>query len=189
MFILDTNVISELMRPQPDPAVFAWVAAQPRDTLFTTSVSEAEVFHGIGAMPEGRRRDGLAASAEALFVEEFAGRVLPFAGIAARRYGEIITGRLTVGKPISSFDALIADFDLHDAALDELAKIVRGADTGNPDLTPQSHGLLAVSLGLSALYRDDHEMLKHGMLIYDALYAWLKTARAEIHNADLFKKS
>ena len=88
-----------------------------------------------------------------------------------------------------SFDALIADFDLHDAALDELAKIVRGADTGNPDLTPQSHGLLAVSLGLSALYHHDHEMLKHGMLIYDALYAWLKTARAEIHNADLFKKS
>lgn len=108
MFILDTNVISELMRPQPDPAVFAWVAAQPRDSLFTTSVSEAEVFHGIGAMPEGRRRDGLSASAEALFDEEFAGRVLPFAGVAARRYGEIIAGRLTVGKPISSLDALIA---------------------------------------------------------------------------------
>ena len=108
MFILDTNVISELMRPQPDPAVFARVAAQPRDALFTTSVSEAEVFHGIGVMPEGRRRDGLAASAEALFAEEFAGRVLPFAGTAARRYGEIITGRLSVGKPISSFDALIA---------------------------------------------------------------------------------
>ncbi len=108
MFILDTNVISELMRPQPDPAVFAWVAAQPRDTLFTTSVSEAEVFHGIAALPEGRRRDALAESAEALFVEEFAGRVLPFAGVAARRYGEIITGRLTVGKPIGSFDALIA---------------------------------------------------------------------------------
>ena len=80
----------------------------PRDTLFTTSVSEAEVFHGIGTMPEGRRRDGLAASAEALFDEEFAGRVLPFAGIAARRYGEIIMGRHTVGKPISSFDALVA---------------------------------------------------------------------------------
>ena len=90
---------------------------------------------------------------------------------------------------LCSFDALIADFELYDAALDSLARIVRGADTGTPDLTPQSHGLLAVSLGLSALYQDDHEMLKHGMVIYDALYAWLKSARTEIHNADLFKKS
>ena len=90
---------------------------------------------------------------------------------------------------LCSFDALMADFELHDAALDDLARIVRGADTGMLDLTPQSHGLLAVSLGLSALYRNDHEMLKHGMVIYDALYAWLKSARAEIHNADLFKKS
>ena len=88
-----------------------------------------------------------------------------------------------------SFDALIADFALSDPALNELAKIVRGADTGAPELTPQSSGLLAVSLGLSALYADDHEMLAQGMIVYDALYAWLKSARAEIHNADLFKKS
>ncbi len=92
-----------------------------------------------------------------------------------------------------SFDALIADFKLNDPVLADLAVIVRGADVGNPagqpDLTPQSAGLLAVSLGLSELYRNDHEMLAHGMVIYDALYAWLKSARAEIHNADLFKKS
>ncbi len=90
---------------------------------------------------------------------------------------------------LCSFDALMADFEFHDAALDSLAKIVRGADTGKPDLTPQSHGLLAVSLGLSGLYQDDHEMLRHGMVVYDALYAWLKNARTEIHNADLFKKT
>ena len=89
---------------------------------------------------------------------------------------------------LCSFDALIADFDLHDVALAGLARIVRGADTGNLGLTPQSHGLLAVSLGLSALYQDDQEMLKYGMVIYDALYAWLKTAQSEIHNADMFKK-
>ncbi|HEX9390184.1 MAG TPA: chromate resistance protein ChrB domain-containing protein [Usitatibacteraceae bacterium] len=87
-----------------------------------------------------------------------------------------------------SFDALIADFALEDAALGDLASIVRGADTGMPELTPQSPGLLAVSLGLSALYADDHEMLTQGMIVYDALYAWLKSARAEIHNADLFKR-
>jgi rhodanese-related sulfurtransferase len=88
-----------------------------------------------------------------------------------------------------SFDALMADFKLNDPVLTDLAVIVRGADTGQPNLTPQSAGLLAMSLGLSELYRNDHDMLAHGMVMYDALYAWLKSARAEIHNADLFKKS
>jgi len=72
--------------------------------------------------------------------------------------------------------------------LTQLAIIVRGADTGKPSLTPPSAGLLAISLGLSELYRNDHDMLAHGMVMYDALYAWLKTAHAEIHNADLFTK-
>ena len=87
-----------------------------------------------------------------------------------------------------SFDAFIADFGINDPVLNDLAAIVRGADTGQPHLTPQSPGLLAVSLGLSALYPNDHEMLEHGMVVYDSLYAWLKRARAEIHNADLFAK-
>lgn len=86
-----------------------------------------------------------------------------------------------------SFDALIQDFDLHDDALDLLATIVRGADTGRPDLSPHSPGLLALSLGLSAMHADDHVMLEHGFAMYDALYAWAKTARGEVHNADLFK--
>lgn len=88
-----------------------------------------------------------------------------------------------------SFDALLADFDLRDGPLDALATIVRGADTGTVELTAQSPGLLAISLGLSRLYPDDHEMLGHGMTVYDALYAWLKGARDERHNADLFKKA
>jgi predicted nucleic acid-binding protein len=108
MIVLDTNVISELMRSQPDPIVVAWVTAQPRASLYTTGVNEAEVFYGIRAMPEGRRRSGLAAGAEALFAEEFAGRVLPFDGAAARRYAEIVVLRRQAGKPIEAFDALIA---------------------------------------------------------------------------------
>ena len=88
-----------------------------------------------------------------------------------------------------SFDAFIADFDLRDPALDALAAIVRGADTGRLDLTPQSAGLLAISLGLSVNYNDDHAMLEQGMIVYDALYAWLKAAGNEVHNADLFKKN
>ena len=87
-----------------------------------------------------------------------------------------------------SFDAFIRDFEINDPALNDLAAIVRGADTGKPELMPQSPGLLAVSLGLSALYPDDHEILEHGMVVYDALYAWLKRARAEVHNAALFAK-
>jgi len=90
---------------------------------------------------------------------------------------------------LCSFDAFIADFGLNDPCLDDLARIVRGADTGKPELTPQSPGLSAISLGLSVNFADDHAMLEQGMVIYDALYAWIKSARAEIHNADLFKQS
>jgi rhodanese-related sulfurtransferase len=85
-----------------------------------------------------------------------------------------------------SFDALIDDFGINDPALHELAVIVRAADTDSLALAPQAAGLLAVSLGLSALYDDDHDMLEHGMLVYDALYAWLRSARGEAHNAALF---
>lgn len=90
---------------------------------------------------------------------------------------------------LCSFDALIADFDLHDASLHALAKIVRGADTGQPELTAQSPGLLALSLGLSQLYPDDHTMLNFGLIAYDAYYAWLQSAQHEAHNADLFTKA
>lgn len=88
-----------------------------------------------------------------------------------------------------SFDALIADFGLRDDGLDALARIVRGADTGKPDLTPQSAGLLAISLGLSVTHSDDHAMLATGMLVYDALYAWLKGARADVQDANRIKNS
>jgi rhodanese-related sulfurtransferase len=73
-----------------------------------------------------------------------------------------------------SFDAIVKAFEIKDPALDHLAMIVRGADTSRPDLAPQCEGLLAISYGLSANYRDDHEMLKHGIVIYDALYTWCR---------------
>ena len=81
-----------------------------------------------------------------------------------------------------SFDAFIRKHELKDAALDQLATIVRGADTSRLDLTPQSAGLYAISLGLSQLYADDHEMLKHGLVMYDALYAWCRSCQGETHN-------
>ncbi len=82
---------------------------------------------------------------------------------------------------LCSFDAFLRKYALDEPGLHELALIVRGADTGRRDLAPQAPGLLALSLGLSALFEDDHEMLRHGMVMYDALYAWLTKARAETH--------
>jgi hypothetical protein len=83
--------------------------------------------------------------------------------------------------PLCSFDAILKKYGLSDPALDELAVIVRGADTAAPHLAPQAAGLLAVSLGLSYNFRDDHEQLQHGVVIYDALYSWAKYVRSETH--------
>jgi hypothetical protein len=82
---------------------------------------------------------------------------------------------------LCSFDAFLKKYRLEDSALADLALIVRGADTGRPELPPQAPGLLALSLGLSHVFADDHEMLRHGMVMYDALYAWCRSARGETH--------
>ena len=77
---------------------------------------------------------------------------------------------------LCSFDAFLKKYHLTDPALQKLAVVVRAADTGRPDLAPEAEGLLAVSRGLSQNFRDDHEMLMHGMVVYDALYAWCRGA-------------
>jgi rhodanese-related sulfurtransferase len=81
-----------------------------------------------------------------------------------------------------TFDTILRIYDIKDIALDRLALIVRGADTSRHDLAPQCGGLFAISLGLSANFPDDHEMLKHGMVMYDALYAWCRGLQSETHN-------
>jgi hypothetical protein len=89
-----------------------------------------------------------------------------------------------------SFDAFIKTYRLGaDPALTRLAAIVRGADTGELDLAPEAPGLLAMSLGLSRLYADDHEMLRHGMVMYDALYLWCRDGQDETHtwNPDAYR--
>ena len=88
---------------------------------------------------------------------------------------------LTHDGPLCSFDAFIRRYELKDPALDVLAPIVRGADTGAFELAPQAAGLLAISLGLSRMFADDHAMLERGFVLYDALYAWAREARAETH--------
>lgn len=108
MIILDSNVLSELMRPKPSPAVAAWVTKQPATELFTTSITEAEIFYGIELLAKGKRREGLLAAAEAVFTEDLAGRVFGFESDAARAFSRIAARRRALGRPISHADAQIA---------------------------------------------------------------------------------
>lgn len=108
MIVLDTNVVSELMRPTPDEAVRGWIAAQPASSLYITSITQAEILHGLALLASGKRRDALEGAAEAMFRDDFAGRILPFGSDAARPYAWIAADRRRAGKPISQFDAQIA---------------------------------------------------------------------------------
>lgn len=108
MIVLDTNVLSELMRPKPSPQVVAWVAQQAAADLFTTTITEAEIFYGIELLAKGKRHDALLAAAEGMFTEDFAGRVLAFESDAARHFARIVAHRRALGSPISHADAQIA---------------------------------------------------------------------------------
>ena len=118
MIILDTNVISELMRGTPAPAVVRWVNAKPAVNLYLTSITQAEILHGIQLLARGKRRDAIDAAATAMFEQDFAGRILPFGSDAAIAYAEIAATRRRAGRPISGFDAQIAAIArVHDADL------------------------------------------------------------------------
>lgn len=88
---------------------------------------------------------------------------------------------MTHDGELCSFDAFLKKYKLNDPALHQLAIIVRGADTSRLELAPQASGLMALSLGLSRVFADDHEMLRHGMVMYDALYAWCRDCQKETH--------
>ena len=108
MIILDTNVLSELMRASPSDNVVRWVGVQPPSELYITSITQAEVLHGIALLPAGRKRSAVQAAAEAMFSEDFDGRILSFDSAAARPYASIAAERRRAGRPISQFDAQIA---------------------------------------------------------------------------------
>lgn len=88
---------------------------------------------------------------------------------------------MTHDGELCSFDAFLKKYKLTDLALHQLAVIVRGADTSRLELAPQAPGLMALSFGLSSVFADDHEMLRHGMVMYDALYAWCRDCQKETH--------
>jgi len=108
MIVLDTKVVSELMRAPPDARVHQWFAQQRRSTLFTTSISRAEILYGIALVPAGRRKTALATAAERMFAGAFAERVLPFDSPAATHYAEVLIMRRRAGRPIDTLDAQIA---------------------------------------------------------------------------------
>jgi predicted nucleic acid-binding protein len=108
VIVLDTNVLSELMRPTPSAHVMSWVAAQSAASLYVTTVTQAEILYGTMLLPRGRRRDEIEAAATAMFETEFASRVLPFGVEAAVHYAHIAADRRRGGRPISQFDAQIA---------------------------------------------------------------------------------
>ncbi len=108
MIILDTNVLSELMRPEPSETVLSWVNDHPTSSLFLTTITQAEILYGLLIMPEGNRQDALLLYAMDMFEEEFFGRIMPFDNSAASYYAEIVASRRGEGRPISQMDAQIA---------------------------------------------------------------------------------
>lgn len=118
MILLDTNVLSELMRAKPDPKVLAWVDAQPASRLMICSITVAEILYGIARMPGGKRKQGLLDIASAMFDEDFAGNILPFDANAAVHYAEIAAESEARGRVVDMADAQIAAIGrLHDAVI------------------------------------------------------------------------
>ena len=107
MFVLDTNVISELMRPAPNSIVVDWVAGRAAANLFFSAVGEAELRYGLAIMPTGKRRDALVSEIDGMLSEDFAGRILPFDSEATRAYARIAADRRAVGRPISQADCQV----------------------------------------------------------------------------------
>ena len=108
MILIDTNVISELMRPSPSDAVLRWFRAQDADSLYLSAVTEAELRTGAAILPVGKRRDDLIAAIDAMVAEDFASRVLPFDSGAARAFAVIAARRRACGRPIMDADCQIA---------------------------------------------------------------------------------
>jgi predicted nucleic acid-binding protein len=118
VIILDTNVVSEVMKASPATRVVKWLSSHAQSKIFTTSVTQAEIFFGLETMPHGRRREALYNAAATMFKERFAGRVLVFDGEASHIFAVIAAARRRAGQPIGQFDCQIAAIArLHGAAI------------------------------------------------------------------------
>lgn len=108
MIVLDTNIISEVMRPQPDPAVIQWLDQQETSLLYLTTITLAEIRYGPGILPDGERKQRLINRFEAYVDKAFEGRILDFTADAASRYADIMANRRKAGLPMSMADGQIA---------------------------------------------------------------------------------
>jgi predicted nucleic acid-binding protein len=108
MFILDTNVLSELMNPDGAPHVRAWVDPIRKEDLFTTALNQAEILYGLAIMPKGRKRKQLFVSSETMFKDDFRGRILAFDERAAGQFADIAARRKLLGRPAGILDAQVA---------------------------------------------------------------------------------
>ncbi len=108
MIIIDTNVLSEPLKPTPAGKVLQWLTGQETLAVFTTTITMAELLSGVEALPAGKRRTGLRAAIERMLAQEFENRILPFNESAAREFAHILAARNAAGRPISQFDAMIA---------------------------------------------------------------------------------
>jgi predicted nucleic acid-binding protein len=108
MILLDTNVVSEVMKAAPDARVGSWFAQQPEANVFVCAITEAELRGGVAIMPKGRRREALMGLVEGVLGEDFADRNHPFDSPAAKAFADIVADRRRVGRPISTPDAQIA---------------------------------------------------------------------------------
>lgn len=108
MIVLDTNVLSEVMKPAPASKVVRWLASQPPSRLFTTTITQGEILYGLALMPKGKRRSGLESAIAGMFAEDFGGRILSFDSDAAQVFSQIASVRKTMGRPITHADAQVA---------------------------------------------------------------------------------
>lgn len=135
MIILDTNVVSELMRPSPAPVVLAWLGRQANAELFTTAITAAEVRYGIARLPDGHRKDELIRAADDLF-GGFPDQVLPFDVVAAAAYADLVVHRERTGNPIDGFDGQIAAICRVHGALLATRNVKDFCETGVATLDP-----------------------------------------------------
>ncbi len=108
MLILDTNILSEIMRPEPERKIANWIVRQPSEDLFTAAMCQAEILAGLAVMPNGRRRTVLEEAARAIFADDFDGRILPFDTAAASAYAELFAARRSAGLPGGTVDLMVA---------------------------------------------------------------------------------
>jgi predicted nucleic acid-binding protein len=108
MIILDTNVVSEIIRPTPSDQVLEWLSSQPALLLYTTAITQAEMLYGMEILTKGKKKKALEAALQGMFEEDFRDRVLAFDSSCAKLYSEIVSGRKSLGRPISQYDAQIA---------------------------------------------------------------------------------